>query len=253
MLLNIMANAQRVGGTVAFIDAEQAFPEPGYVKALGLDMDSLLLCQPDYGEQALEVAGALIGSGEVDVVAVDSVAALVPRAELEGDFGDSHVGLQARLMSQAMRKLAVTVRQSKTSLIFSNQLREKVGVMWGNPEVTPGGRALKFYASLRIELRRIEDIKDGEERIGAKIRAKVVKNKMAPPLKTCELSLIYGQGFDRAGGVLDAGLQSGILRRAGSHWSLGETKLGKSREEARETLLGDGKLMGQIEAAVLKR
>ncbi len=248
LVLQVMANAQRAGGTVAFIDAEQAFPDVSYAKALGVDVDSLYLCQPDYGEQGLEVAGALIASGEVDVVAVDSVAALVPRAEIEGEMGDAHVGGQARLMSQAMRKLAGIVRQSNTALVFTNQLREKIGIFYGNPEVTPGGRALKFYASARIELRRIEDIKDGDQKIGAKIRARVVKNKLAAPHRTAEFALIYGRGIDRQGGALDAGIGLGIVRKAGSHYSLGEMKLGKSRDEAVEFLSDNPKVLGEIES-----
>ena len=244
-----MASAQRLGGVAAMIDAEHAL-DPGYAQRLGLDVENLLISQPDTGEQALEIAEALVRSGAVDVIVVDSVAALVPRAEIEGEMGDSHVGLQARLMSQALRKLVGAVSKSKTCLIFTNQLREKVGVMFGNPETTPGGRALKFYASVRIDVRRIETLKQGQETTGIRVRAKVVKNKVAPPFRQAEFDILYGSGISREGDLLDIGAELGIVTRAGTWYSYGSDRLGQGRENAREFLRTHGELADGIEARV---
>jgi len=252
LALHAVAEAQRAGGMAAFIDAEHAI-DPEYAKRLGVDTDNLLISQPDSGEQALEIAEVLIRSGALDILVVDSVAALVPRAELEGEMGDSHVGLQARLMSQALRKLTGIVAKSKATLIFINQIREKIGVMFGNPETTTGGRALKFYASVRIDIRRIGSIKEGETDIGNRTRVKVVKNKMAPPFKLAEFDILYGQGISREGDVIDLGIAQGIVEKSGSWISYGETRLGQGREAARQLLRDNPELRREIETKIRRR
>jgi recombination protein RecA len=231
LVYHVMAEAQRRGGICAFIDAEHAM-DPAYAKRIGVDIDNLLVSQPDTGEQALEIAELLIRSGALDVVAVDSVAALTPKAEIEGEMGDSLPGIQARLMSQALRKLAGTLNRTDTICLFTNQLREKIGVMFGNPETTPGGRALKFYASVRLDIRRIETLKDGVEAIGNRVRVKVVKNKVAPPFKQAEFDIIYGQGISWEGTVLDAGLERKVVQKSGSYFSFGDERLGQGRHNA---------------------
>jgi recombination protein RecA len=227
----VIAEAQRRGGICAFIDAEHAM-DPAYAKRIGVDIDNLLVSQPDTGEQALEIAELLIRSGALDVVAIDSVAALTPKAEIEGEMGDSHVGLQARLMSQALRKLAGTLNRTDTICLFTNQLREKIGVMFGSPETTPGGRALKFYASIRLDIRRIETLKEGVEAIGNRIRVKVVKNKVAPPFKQAEFDIMYGTGFSWEGTVLDVGIERKVVAKSGSYFSFGDERLGQGRQNA---------------------
>jgi len=231
LVYHVIAEAQRRGGICAFIDAEHAM-DPTYARRIGIDIDDLLVSQPDNGEQALEIAELLIRSGAVDVVAVDSVAALTPKAEIEGEMGDSHVGLQARLMSQALRKLAGTLNRTGTVAIFTNQLREKIGVMFGNPETTPGGRALKFYSSIRLDIRRIETLKEGVEAIGNRVRVKVVKNKVAPPFKQAEFDIIYGDGISWEGSVLDVGLERKIVQKSGSYFSYADERLGQGRQNA---------------------
>lgn len=233
--LHAIAEAQRKGGQAAFIDAEHAL-DPVYARALGVDIEELLLSQPDTGEQALEIAEALVRSGAVDMVVIDSVAALVPKAEIEGEMGDAHVGLQARLMSQALRKLSGAISKSKTTAIFINQIREKVGVMFGNPETTPGGRALKFYSSVRLEVRRAETLKQGNEMVGNKTRLKVVKNKVAPPFKQAEVDIMYGQGISREGELLDIGTELDLIQKSGSWYSYNEERLGQGRENAKQFL-----------------
>ncbi|SMP47822.1 recombinase RecA [Anoxynatronum buryatiense] len=233
LALHVIAEAQKNGGSAAFIDAEHAL-DPSYARKLGVNVDELIVSQPDTGEQALEIAEALVRSGAIDVIVVDSVAALVPKAEIEGDMGDTHVGLQARLMSQALRKLAGSVNKSKTTTIFINQLREKVGVMFGNPEVTPGGRALKFYASVRLDVRRIEGIKQGTDMIGNRTRVKVVKNKVAPPFKQAEFDIMYGEGISRYGDVLDVATGLEIVNKSGAWYSYGDQRLGQGREAAKQ-------------------
>ncbi|MBE3520358.1 MAG: recombinase RecA [Firmicutes bacterium] len=247
--LHVIAEAQKAGGIAAFIDAEHAL-DPTYARKVGVDVDNLLISQPDTGEQALEIAEALVRSGAVDCVVVDSVAALAPRAEIEGEMGDSHVGLQARLMSQALRKLTAAVSRSRTVAIFINQVREKIGVMFGNPEVTPGGRALKFYASVRLEVRKVENIKQGQENIGARTRVRVVKNKLAPPFKQAEFDIIYGEGISREGSILDVALTQGLVSRTGTWYSYGDVKLGQGKEGAREYLKKHPEVAQEIEAKI---
>jgi recombination protein RecA len=246
---HIAANAQRAGGIVAFIDAEHAL-DPSYAKNVGLNVDELLVSQPDTGEQALEIAETLIRSNGVDVVIIDSVAALVPRAEIEGEMGDSFVGLQARLMSQALRKLTGAINRSNTALIFTNQLREKIGVMFGNPETTPGGRALKFYCSVRLDIRRIETLKSGTDAIGSRTRVKVVKNKVASPFRLAEFDIMYNEGISREGGLLDVGIAAGILSKTGAWFNYGETRLGQGRENSRDFLKAHPDLADRIESEI---
>ena len=243
---HVAANAQALGGIVAFIDAEHAL-DPGYAKNVGVNVDELLVSQPDTGEQALEIAETLISSGGVDVVIVDSVAALVPRAEIEGDIGDAFVGLQARLMSQALRKLTGAINRSQTALIFTNQLREKIGVMFGNPETTPGGRALKFYASVRMDIRRIETLKTGTDAIGSRTRVKVVKNKVASPFRVAEFDIMYNEGISVEGGLLDVGIAAGILSKTGAWFNYGDIRLGQGRENSRDFLKQNPEIAAKID------
>ncbi|WP_217594589.1 recombinase RecA [Cohnella sp. GbtcB17] len=247
--LHAIAEVQRSGGQAAFIDAEHAL-DPMYARNLGVNIDELLLSQPDTGEQALEIAEALVRSGAVDIVVVDSVAALVPKAEIEGDMGDSFVGLQARLMSQAMRKLSGAISKSKSIAIFINQLREKVGVMFGNPETTPGGRALKFYASVRLDVRRIESIKQGNDVVGNRTRIKVVKNKVAPPFKQAEVDIMYGEGISREGSIIDIGVELDIVQKSGAWFSFNGERLGQGRENSKQFLKDHADLSGQIERQI---
>ena len=249
LALHAVAEAQKRGGYCAFIDAEHAL-DPVYAKKLGVDVDNLLISQPDAGEQALEIADYLVRSGAVDVLVVDSVAALVPRAELEGEMGDTHVGLQARLMSQALRKLTATVAKSRTALIFINQIRMKIGVMFGNPETTTGGNALKFYASVRLEIRRTGSIKDREETVGNQTRVKVVKNKLAPPFKMVEFDIMYGQGVSKTGELLDLGMKAGLVEKSGSWYSYGSERIGQGRENAKTYLREHLEVAEQIEAQI---
>jgi len=246
---HVIAEAQRRGGVAAFIDVEHAL-DPGYARACGVNVDELLVSQPDTGEQALEITETLIRSGGIDVVVVDSVAALVPRAEIEGEMGDSFVGIQARLMSQALRKLAGAVSRSNTSLVFTNQLREKIGVMFGNPEVTPGGRALKFYASVRLEIRRVETIKTGTDAIGNRVRVKVVKNKVAPPFRVAEFDIMYGEGISKEGGLLDVGVAMNVVSKTGAWFTFGETRLGQGREAAKGFLRENPAVSAEIEGRI---
>ncbi len=246
---HVIAEAQRRGGVAAFIDVEHAL-DPGYARACGVNVDELLVSQPDTGEQALEITETLIRSGGVDVVVVDSVAALVPRAEIEGEMGDSFVGIQARLMSQALRKLTGAVSRSNTSLVFTNQLREKIGVMFGNPEITPGGRALKFYASVRLEIRRVETIKVGTESVGNRVRVKVVKNKVAPPFRVAEFDGMYGEGISREGGLLDVGVAMSVVSKTGAWFTFGETRLGQGREAAKGFLRENPAISAEIEGRI---
>lgn len=250
--LHIIAEAQKLGGTAAFIDAEHAL-DPQYAKVLGVDIDNLLVSQPDTGEQALEIAEALVRSNAIDLIVVDSVAALVPRAEIEGEMGDSHVGLQARLMSQALRKLAGTVNKTKCSIIFINQLREKVGVMFGSPEVTPGGRALKFYASVRLDIRRIDSIKSGDAMIGNRTRIKVTKNKVAPPFRIAEFDIMYNGGISREGNVIDVGVREDIVQKSGAWFSYDETRLGQGRENSKIYLAENKDLLLVIENRIREK
>ena len=249
LALHIVAEAQKRGGEVAFIDAEHAL-DPTYARALGVDIDSMLISQPDTGEQGLEICEALVRSGAIDVVVVDSVAALTPRAEIEGDMGDSHVGLLARLMSQALRKLAGSISKTNCIVIFINQLREKVGVVYGNPEVTTGGRALKFYASVRIEVRRIEAIKNGSEVVGNRTRAKIVKNKVAPPFREAEFEIMYGEGISKLGELVDLAVRLDIIQKSGSWFSMGETRLGQGKDAVKKYLQDNPELADQIEADI---
>jgi recombination protein RecA len=251
LALHILAEAQRNGGAAAFIDAEHAL-DPIYARALGVDVDELLISQPDTGEQALEITDMLIRSGALDVVVIDSVAALVPRAELEGDMGDTHIGLQARLMSQALRKLAGTINRSDTTAIFINQLREKIGVMFGSPETTPGGRALKFYASVRIDIRRIEAIKVGTENIGNRVRTKIVKNKVAPPFRLAEFDIMFGEGISREGSLIDVAVEQNIVRKAGAWYTYDGDQLGQGREKAKGYLRDNPELAMQLQDQVLR-
>ncbi len=249
LCLHIIANAQRTGGIAAFIDAEHAL-DVGYARKLGVDVDNLLVSQPDTGEQALEIAEVLIRSNAVDVVVVDSVAALVPRAEIEGEMGDSHVGLQARLMSQALRKLTGAVSRSQTAVIFTNQIREKVGVMFGNPETTSGGRALKFYASVRLDIRRIGAIKDGQDLVGNRTRVKVVKNKCAPPFRQAEFDILYDEGISHTGLLVDLGVDHGIVQKSGSWFSYGDLRMGQGKENARQFLAENPDITSELEGRV---
>jgi recombination protein RecA len=244
--LHIVAESQKKGGAAAFIDAEHAL-DPVYAKNLGVDIENLIVSQPDTGEQALEIAEALVRSSAIDVVVIDSVAALVPKAEIEGEMGDSHVGLQARLMSQALRKLAGAISKSNCVVLFINQLREKVGVMFGNPETTPGGRALKFYASVRLDIRRIDSIKQGDEVLGNRTRVKVVKNKVAPPFKQAEFDIMYGQGISKEGSILDAGVNNDIVQKSGSWFAYNDQKLGQGRENAKAYLKENPDISFEIE------
>jgi len=250
--LHIVAEAQRAGGTAAFIDAEHAL-DPTYAQALGVDINELLVSQPDNGEQALEIADMLIRSGAVDVIVIDSVAALTPRAEIEGEMGDSHVGLQARLMSQALRKIAGSLHRSHTSAIFINQLREKIGVMFGSPETTPGGRALKFYSSVRLDVRRIETLKDGTDAVGNRVRVKVVKNKVAPPFRQAEFDILYGVGISKEGSLIDFGVEEGIVRKAGAWYTYEGDQLGQGKENARNFLREHTDIAQEIERRILEK
>ena len=250
--LHVIAEAQKAGGLVAFIDAEHAL-DPTYAKALGVDIDNLLCSQPDTGEQALEITDTLVRSGAMDVIVVDSVAALVPRAEIEGEMGDTHVGLQARLMSQALRKLAGSVNRSKTILIFINQIREKIGVMFGSPETTPGGRALKFYSSVRLDVRRIDSLKDGAEIVGSRVRVKVVKNKVSAPFKKAEFDIQYGFGISKEGSLLDVAIDHGIVRKSGAWFIYGDDQLGQGRENAKTFLAESPDIATEIELKVKEK
>src|SRR5258705_811187 len=246
---HIIAEAQRKGGVAAFIDVEHAL-DPGYARACGVNVDELLVSQPDTGEQALEITETLIRSGGIDVVVVDSVAALVPRAEIEGEMGDSFVGIQARLMSKALRKLTGAVSRSNTSLVFTNQLREKIGVMFGNPETTPGGRALKFYASVRLDIRRVETIKTGTESVGNRVRVKVVKNKVAPPFRVAEFDVMYGEGVSKEGGLLDVGVAMDVVTKTGAWFTFGETRLGQGREASKDFLRANADIGLEIDRRI---
>ncbi len=247
--LHAIAEAQKGGGVAAFIDVEHAL-DPTYASRLGVNLDDLLISQPDTGEQALEIAEALVRSGAVDIVVVDSVAALVPRAEIEGEMGDAHVGLQARLMSQALRKLTGAISKSRTVCVFINQLREKVGIMFGNPETTPGGRALKFYSSLRLEVRRIDSLKNGNEVVGNRTRIKVVKNKVAPPFKQAEFDILYGEGISREGSILDLAVDRGLVQKSGAWYAYGDTRLGQGRENTRDYLKSNPELAEELDRRI---
>ena len=247
--LHIIAEAQKNGGDAAFIDAEHAL-DPLYAKNLGVDVDNLIVSQPDTGEQALEIVETLIRSGALDVIVIDSVAALVPKAEIDGDMGDSHIGLQARLMSQALRKLAGAISKSKTTAVFINQLREKVGVMFGNPETTPGGRALKFYSSVRLDVRKVENIKQGTDVTGSRTRVKVVKNKVAPPFKQAEFDIMYGEGISIAGGILDVAANNDIVQKSGSWYSYADNRIGQGRENAKQYLKDNPAIAKEIEGKI---
>ena len=250
--LHAVASAQRNGGIAAFIDAEHAL-DPEYAKKLGVDTDALLVSQPDTGEQALEIMDMLIGSGSLDIIVIDSVAALVPRAEIEGEMGDSHVGLQARLMSQALRKITGRLSQSKTTAIFINQLREKIGVFFGSPETTTGGKALKFYASVRIDVRRIETLKDGANPVGNRTRAKIVKNKMAPPFKQAEFDILYGHGISREGGLIDMGVEHALVKKSGAWFTYDGDQLGQGKENARKFLIDNPDLADELERKIRQK
>ncbi len=246
---HIIAEAQKLGGKAAYIDVEHAL-DPAYAATCGVNLEDLLISQPDTGEQALEITETLVRSGAIDVVVVDSVAALAPRAEIEGDMGEPHVGLQARLMSQALRKLSGAISKSRTAVLFVNQLREKVGIIYGNPEVTPGGRALKFYSSVRIDLRRVDNIKVGTKIVGTRIRAKMVKNKVASPFKSAEFDIMFGQGISKEGDILDLGVAMGVIKRTGAFFSFGDTRLGQGRENAKEYLKQHDELAQEIERQI---
>ncbi|GAB3173160.1 recombination protein RecA [Micromonospora palomenae] len=250
--LHAVANAQRAGGIAAFVDAEHAL-DPDYAKALGVDTDALLVSQPDTGEQALEIADMLVRSGAIDIIVIDSVAALVPRAEIEGEMGDSHVGLQARLMSQALRKITGVLNNTGTTAIFINQLREKIGVMFGSPETTTGGRALKFYASVRLDVRRIESLKDGTDVVGNRTRVKVVKNKVAAPFKQAEFDIMYGKGISREGSLIDVGVEQAIIRKSGAWYTYDGDQLGQGKEKAREFLKENPDVAAEIEKKILEK
>lgn len=250
--LHVVAEAQKLGGAAAYIDAEHAL-DPGYASKLGVDIDNLVVSQPDTGEQGLEIAEALVRSGAIDVLVVDSVAALVPRAEIEGEMGDSHVGLQARLMSQALRKLAGSINQTKCVAIFINQLREKVGIMFGNPEVTPGGRALKFYASVRMDIRRIDSIKQGDAIIGNRTRVKVIKNKVAPPFRQAEFDIMYNEGISKTGNLVDVGVKEEIIQKSGAWFSYGDIRLGQGRENAKQYLKDNEEIALEIERKIREK
>jgi recombination protein RecA len=250
--LHAVASVQKNGGIAAFVDAEHAL-DPEYASKLGVDTDALLVSQPDTGEQALEIADMLIRSGAIDILVIDSVAALVPRAEIEGEMGDSHVGLQARLMSQALRKMTGAINQTKTTAIFINQLREKIGVMFGSPETTTGGRALKFYASVRLDVRRIETLKDGTEAVGNRVRVKVVKNKVAPPFKVADFDLLYGQGISKEGGLIDLGVEHGFVRKAGAWYTYEGDQLGQGKENARNFLKANPDIADEIEKKIKEK
>ena len=252
LTLHVVANCQKMGGTCAFIDAEHAL-DPQYARRLGVDLDSLLISQPDHGEQALDICETLAKSGAIDLVVIDSVAALVPKAEIEGEMGDSFVGLQARLMSQALRKLTAVTAKTNTTLIFINQIREKIGVMFGSPETTTGGRALKFYSSVRIDIRRIGQIKNGDMPVGARTKATVVKNKVAPPFRKTEFDILFNEGINRLGELLDLSVDQGIIRRSGTWMSYGETRLGQGRERAREFLKENPEMAVEIEERLLEK
>ncbi|MDR4508416.1 MAG: recombinase RecA [Candidatus Brocadiaceae bacterium] len=252
LTLTIIANAQKEGGIAAFIDAEHAL-DPEYAKRLGVDLNSLMVNQPDTGEQALEIAELLVRSNAVDVVVIDSVAALVPRAEIEGEMGDSHIGLQARLMSQALRKLTSCISKSRTSVIFINQLREKIGVMFGSPETTPGGRALKFYSSVRIDIRRIGSIKDGDAVVGSRVRTTIAKNKVAAPFRRAEFDILYNSGISRAGDILDLGVEHKIIDKSGTWYSYGDLRLGQGRENSRQFIMEKSELMEELEQSILAK
>lgn len=251
LAIHAVAEAQKAGGIAAIVDAEHAF-DPYYAKKLGVDIDELLISQPDNGEQALEIADNLIRSGALDIVVIDSVAALTPKAELEGEMGDSKMGLQARLMSQALRKLTANINKTKTCCIFINQLREKIGVMFGNPETTTGGNALKFYASVRLDIRRIGQIKDGDEVNGNHVRVKVVKNKVAPPFRKAEFDIMYGEGISKSGEIIDLGVQFNIIKKSGSWFSYGETKLGQGRETVRNLIIDNPELAQELETKIVE-
>jgi recombination protein RecA len=246
---HIIAETQKAGGVAAYIDAEHAF-DPTYAANCGVNLRDLLISQPDTGEQALEITETLVRSGAVDVIIIDSVAALAPRAEIEGEMGDAHVGLQARLMSQALRKLSAAISKSKTAVIFINQLREKVGIFFGNPEVTPGGRALKFYSSVRIDLRRGDSIKQGTEMVGARVRARVVKNKVAPPFRSAEFDIMFNHGISKEGNLVDLGVTAGVVKKAGTFFTYGDTKLGQGRENAKDYLRQHPELASQLESTI---
>lgn len=250
--LHAVANAQKAGGIAAFIDAEHAL-DPAYAERLGVNTDELLVSQPDTGEQALEIMDMLISSGSLDIVVIDSVAALVPRAEIEGEMGDSHVGLQARLMSQALRKITGRLAQTKTTAVFINQLREKVGVFFGSPETTSGGKALKFYASIRVDVRRIETLKEGVNAVGNRTRAKIVKNKMAPPFKQAEFDILYGEGISREGGLIDVGVENGLVKKSGSWFTYDGDQLGQGKEKARTFLKDNPDLADEIELRIKQK